>query len=691
MQIRDLVRSLGFPGQIHYNYTSGQAGTNQSDNLKDAMQKSGGMTGEKGQTPGVFQRMISYAHMPIHDMAFAIDNGPEDDTSINAYTDLVALGLRLHISTIYNWLEGYGVTLCDMPPSLREEGNYEAEVWAAKEREIQKELGTVSGEVKKWMDNLGLTPDMLYYAVVNPFQIDKEAYVQPIVMERVRDLGLLRLKIPKEYGGLGFNQREYDKVLRALTQNLSGTLGGIISAHSTIGSAPLSKYGTEEQKEYYLRKVAAGEGLCAFGLTERESGTDAVDGAETIAKKSADGKHWVLNGSKMFITNTQRSNILYVMAKVDDGIDEPKPTVFIVELPFRITDKKEDFLQKREELKTQGLYVSNPLNLMMIRGSNQAYIEFHDFKVPVKNKDGIDSVLGGIGNGTKVIFNSLNSGRAGFGSFCAGAASGALDLALKEAVQRSRFALYGGKLADMPTIKNYLSEMAVKVAALNATADLTTALIDEYPEMNIIAEAAAIKIFATKEAWNIGQTTARIFGGVGTMKGFPVELMLRDLWIPLIVEGVNEALKQHLVGVSAKSALKDSTSLRGIARIIRSRFHYEKGDLSFRDALWIQRTTKKLSFKALLLGAKNKEKTLLKQGELLEIADQAIELYALTAVLLKLRDKSIPEKEKEALKQYVQNVKSGNPLYPDFIADLYIDDAKIEVGEQSYRNRVLAT
>ena len=676
------------PGLLHHNskgFTDidGDTQVDQNALVDDMMKKSGGgMLGEKGQELGIFQRAISYSYMAVKDMSAALAEklSPEQEESIKAFNKLVGLGLRPSKTTIDNWIGGYyGAKPGDIPPTLQGIYNYEKMIWGVKEAVAKNTLENPQGKLKEWMDKLNVTPNTLGEALVNPFQMDEDVYISEEVLLRMKDLGLFKLKIPAQYGGLGFKQKEYDKVLRNMIHTMSGALGGIVSAHSTIGSTPLVKYGTEAQREYYLPRIAKGEGLCAFGLTEPESGTDAVDKAETTAAHSADGKDWILNGRKVFITNAHRSSLMFIMAKVDDGSGDLKPTVFIKELPFRISDTKEEIDRKRKELEKEGIYISNPLLGNTIRGSNQAYIEFHNAKIPTVNEDGIESILGGkeaIGAGAKIIFNSLNAGRAGFGTFSAEAASEAFNLALIEAVQRKRFDIYGGTLADLPKIKKFISEMAIKVSALNAATEMTTALVDKYPNMNIIAEAEAIKIFATEEAWDIVQTATKMFGGQGTMKGQAIELMFRDLWIPLIVEGVNDALRQHMVGVASRPALKDSTSLGGMVRLMKSRFHYEQGDLGFMDALRVQRATKKVSFSALNLGRKYQKQTILKQNELIKLADRIIEQYVRTSAMLKLKNPTLPLKERAALDQYVNNVQSGKREYPTWIADLYIDEAK---------------
>ena len=750
ISVHDSVRIPSFhvPGQIYHEGMPNFVDPadllllDQDQILTDMMRKTGGMTGDRNQTPGVFARMISYGHMPINDMQAAWRNGLTGaaETSIRAFTDLINVGLRPAESVIDSWIQGYGgKPPHDIPPMIRREYDYEKALFRARESQFHSVLEHPSDAMHDWMERLSLTSGILEQALINPYAIDSDPYpfIKSDELLRMRELGLFALKIPKEYGGLDLNQREYDRVLRAVIRSMSGTMGGIVSAHSTIGSAPLVHYGTDAQRRFYLPEIAKGLSLCAFGLTERGSGTDAIDGASTTAKR--DGDNYVMNGSKIFITNTQRAGVMFVLAKLVDGAGESKPTVFIVDLPFRITDSVDLMNAKRKTLakgelgelseaeskalaeanlsesekralnQEGAIIISNPLDLMMIRGSNQAYIEFKDFKLPVvKDINGtkVESILGGqegIGAGAKQIFNSLNKGRAGFGSFCAEGATAAFEAAVIEAVQRSRFPLYGGRLADLPKVKEYISKMAVKVAALNAVSELTTRLIDTYPNMNIIAESAAIKAYATEEAWEIIPTVARMFGGMGTMKGSPIELMLRDMWIPLIVEGVNEALKQHLVLVSSKPAMRAQKALglkmEGIKEawnVLAGRFKYEKGDLGLSDAWWIQRQTKKVSWDALMLGKKYGNKTALHQNEILDIADRAIDLYVATAVLIKLQDLQKPETlkekaEKRALEQFITNMSAGkgNEKYPPEIANLYIDNAMVEVGQLRYQNGVL--
>lgn len=684
------------PGQLYLpDYLGGSASSTQGSqdevvNKLMKSSKSGGMLGTGDN--GIIQEMTSGGVLRLDLLEEASENklNPEELRRIVAYTNLVNDSLRLNDSVVSSWLEGYGATPHDIAPNLKKEYEYNLARWTLTNNAAIARLQDPSADVKVWMDKLNLKFENLKEELLNPFQIDEEIYVEPELLLRMRDLGLFKLKIPKKFGGLGFNQREYDKVVRTVIHTYSGTIAGKVSAHSTLGSKPFEYYGDFNQLQYYFPKIVRGDGLVSFALTERGSGTDAINNSATIAKKEMkDGKAvYKLNGSKIYITNTHRSCIMLIFAKVDDGGSELKPTVFIKELPFRLTDTAGEIDAKRKELEKEGLYISRPLKLSGIRGSNQAYIEFHDFVIPEVNEHGVRNILGEVGEGTKVIFNSLNAGRAGFGSFCAEGAKGAFQMAVLEAIQRRRFDEHGGRLADLPPMKRYISEMAIRTEALDATVDLTTKLIDTFPHMNIIAECAAIKALATEEAWKVSTMAARMFGGQGLQKGYPIELLMRDMWVPLIVEGVNEAMKEHMIGVGAKPALKAATSpISGIG-LLTSRLRYKSGGLSLSDMLWLQRKTKSFSARALALGLLNGNKTVLRKNELLALAEEGIEIYESAAVLLKLQDKDLPEHRRLALEQFIKNVKrrarERNGMVDGFSdhSEHYPNAALVQIGKK---------
>ena len=710
-EIERNFRSLS-PGQLYLPQVLGGASSKEQEDqgllVRKLMAKSGGMLGQ-GKN-GIIQDAASGGILRLNKLSKAYQNNlsPKQQKAIDAYRNLVSDGMRPSSTVLESWLKGFGATPDDIAPNLKKEYDYNIARWLAAELASRTRLQDPSSEVKDWMDKLKINFSNLDKALVNPFQIDEEIHVNPEIYKRMVDLGLNRLKVQKQFGGMGFNQREYDAVLRALIHTHSGTLAGIVSAHSALGSKPFEYYGDFDQKRYYLTKVSKGLGLVSFALTERGSGTDAINNSAVIAKK-VDGKY-ILNSptasnSKIFITNTHKSFIMLIFAKADDGGPELKPTVFIKELPFELTDTAEQIDEKRKSLEKEGLYISQPLELSGIRGSNQAYIEFHDLKIPERNEHGVRNILGDVGEGTKVIFNSLNAGRAGFGAFCAEAAKVTFNMALLEAIQRPRFDEHGGKLADLPQVKSYISEMAVRTEALDAAVELTSKLIDTYPHMNIIAECAAIKALATEEAEGVTKMAGRMFGGQSLMKGFPIELMMRDMWVPIIVEGVNEALKQHMIGVSAKPALQAGLNPVKLFKLGATTFKYEKGDLGLMDAIWLQNKTKIFSTKVRTLGLMNGAKTAIKQKELIKLANEAIDIYQTTAVLLKLKDlkqkvqelnlnpgdKNTYEHKILALQQFVENMKyekrpmivkgviSGKEFYPEKIANAYIAVAKDEL------------
>lgn len=669
------------------------------EDIKDALEESKDMVGEKHQAEGIFHKIFR-GYVPLNFLSdLSLELEGEQKERIDAYCEIIKLALRRSESSLDYLLKGYGAEESDLKDkqALIEDYNKEKERQNKEENRTKELFKNPSSAQKDWINELNLNEDNFSKAVLNPFQIDQDGYVPPDVLARMSSIGLLRLKVPKANGGLGFTQKEYDMVLQSLA-HVSGTILALVSAHSTIGSAPLLMYGSEEQKSKYLGEVSKGEYLVAFGLTEPTSGTDAVGKMKSIAKLSEDGKNWIINGEKIYITNIHRSGVVYLMAKTDTGKDLPvermKPTVFIVELPFRITDSMEDINNKRAELHKLGMKMSKPLDLMMIRGSNQAHITFDNFKVPV------DNVLGGVEGGNKVIFNGLNKGRAGFGASSAEAARHIFYSSLKHASTREMFKVFGGKQSDLPQVKKYISEMATRVCALRTVSDLTTAIIQEHgDEVNIIAECAAIKILATEGNWSVSNYALRLWGGTGTMKGHPggMEVNLRDAWIGIVVEGVNEAMKQLVAGVGVQAVKGDadtigrhlmwfvkpfmgskkSDSSKSKKRkpfkpdffggFIKSHFnlaagmlHFETGDLDFGDALWIQLHAKVLSMKTAVLGLKYGNKMVVQQMELIRMSEVAMDLFSIAAVQIKLKKHGheIIAAEKLALKRFVDVTKS---------------------------------
>lgn len=663
----------------------------EKEEIKSVVKESQEMVGEKRLEEGIFHKIFR-GYLPLN-LLSNLTIEPKSKEKITAYCNLVNIALRRSKSSQEYLFKGYGTTKENAHDrmTVANELNEDTAKLEAMDKESSFMLGNPSPALKDWLQRLNISKEEIGEPILNPFQIDQEAYIPTNVLERMSKIGLFRLKVPEKYGGLGFSQKEYDAVLRTLV-HISGTLLAVVSAHSTIGSAPLMLYGTEEQKDKYLTEVSKGNYLCAFGLTEPTSGTDAVGKMKTVAKLSDDGKYWIVNGEKIYITNIHRAGIMYLMAKTDHGenipVEKMRPTVFIVELPFNIHDSLDEIKKKINELSKQGMHMSMPLDLIDIRGSNQAHIVFRNFKVPV------DKVLGGVDGGSKVIFNGLNRGRAAFGASSAEASRFIFETAIQRATTREMFKVFGGKQSDLPQVKKYLSKLATTSASLRATSDMTSAYIEEYGDsMNIIAECAAIKILATEGSWEAANYGLRIWGGTGTMKGHPgmMELAFRDAWIGIVVEGVNEAMKQLVAGVGVQGVKDDfenivkhyltmfmpfkktdpakkkkrkfkfdlfGSFIPAHFRLIGGLLKFETGVLNFGDALWLQFHTKLLAFKTAILGMIYGNKMVVKQLELIRMSDIAMDLYSLSAVMIKLKnDENYTRAEKVALKRFIKVTK----------------------------------
>ncbi len=551
------------------------------------------------------------------------------------------------------------------------------------EAKVRETLANPTPELKAWLDKYNLTADDLAEPVADYVKMDADAYIPPEVWGRMAKIGAFGLKVPTEYGGHGLTQKEYDLVDRALART-TGAIAGAISAHSTIGGA--LKLGTDEQKAKYYPQLAAGEYMAAFGLTEPGAGTD-VGRMKTTARLDDDGKNWVLNGEKIFITNTHRSGVMYVFARTDMGIhsnDPKKHTAFIVELPFRTSDTKEELDRKRAALAAKGMIISDPLNLMMIRGTNQAHIQFKDFKVPY------ESVLGGvekIGAGLSEPFNALNAGRAGFGPAYSESANLLTQRSVEHARKREMFKQYGGKEKDMPAIRDKIADMAMKRAALDALSDMVSAYIEQYEDegYNIIAEAAAIKVKSTEDNWDVAQAAMHVFGGAGTMKEHPsgVERAFRDAWIGIIVEGVNDAMKQLAVGTSLNRMAQEELMKGRLDKWLKNRImgRFQKGGLAGSDARWLHSRARALNTKVMTVGAgkafdsvqdalgaheysvkgvfkRLNHKMETNQRDLLRMFDVSIDIFTMAAVMLKLKNNpDLPAEEKAALEGYIARTK----------------------------------
>jgi len=352
----------------------------------------------------------------------------------------------------------------------------------------------------------------------DPLLNDKISEVPEETIEQLRELGAFGLQVPVELGGTGLTNTQYARVTEIVGANDLG-VGIFVGAHQSIGFKGILLVGTPEQKEQYLPKLATGENFAAFALTEPHAGSDASS-VKTRAELSPDGKHWIMNGSKIWISNGGIAEVFTVFAKtpvVDEatGTTQEKVTAFIVERSFG------------------GVSNGPPEDKMGIKCSNTAEVYFEDTPVPVEN------VLGGIGNGFKVAMAILNNGRFGMGAALSGTMRSTIAKAADFATNRPQF---GFKIDTYGAIQEKIARMSMVHYATESMAYMVSGTMDRgYDDYQL--EAAISKIFASEAAWFVTDEAIQTCGGMGYMKSMGLEKVMRDLRIFRIFEGTNDILR----------------------------------------------------------------------------------------------------------------------------------------------------
>ncbi|XP_061253247.1 complex I assembly factor ACAD9, mitochondrial isoform X3 [Bos javanicus] len=355
---------------------------------------------------------------------------------------------------------------------------------------------------------------------VDSRKIDQEGKIPDETLEKLKSLGLFGMQVPEEYGGLGLSNTMYARLAEVI--GLDASIAVTLAAHQSIGLKGIILAGSKEQKARYLPRLASGEHVAAFCLTEPASGSDAAS-IRTRATLSADKSHYVLNGSKVWITNGGLANVFTVFAKTEvvdsDGSVKDKITAFIVERDFG------------------GITNGKPEDKMGIRGSNTCEVHFENTRVPVEN------VLGEVGGGFKVAVNILNSGRFSMGSMVAGMLKKLIEMTAEYACTRKQF---NRNLSEFGLIQEKFALMAQKAYVMESMAYLTAAMLDApgFPDCSI--EAAMVKVFSSEGAWTCVSEALQILGGSGYVRGYPYERLLRDSRILLIFEGTNEILRMYI-------------------------------------------------------------------------------------------------------------------------------------------------
>ncbi|CAB3373406.1 Hypothetical predicted protein [Cloeon dipterum] len=381
-----------------------------------------------------------------------------------------------------------------------------------------------------------IDPTEKFFAEQNdPAKNDATEQVDPVTLQGLRELGAFGLQVPTELNGVGLSNTQYARMVEIVGANDLG-VGITLGAHQSIGFKGILLYGTDAQKQKYLPKVASGEHFAAFCLTEPSSGSDAGS-IKTRAVLSPDGKHFILNGSKIWISNGGLAEVMTVFAQTPikdekTGAEKDKVTAFIVQRSFG------------------GVTSGPPEKKMGIKCSNTTEVYYEDVKVPIEN------VLGGVGNGFKVAMNILNNGRFGMGAALSGTMRAVIRKAVDHAVTRVQF---GHTLKEYGAIQEKIARMAMLQYVTESMAYMISSNMDS-GSVDYHLEAAISKIFASEAAWYVTDEAIQILGGMGFMKDTGLERVMRDLRIFRIFEGTNDILRLFvaLTGIQyAGSHLKE--------------------------------------------------------------------------------------------------------------------------------------
>ncbi len=462
----------------------------------------------------------------------------------------------------------------------------------------------------------------------NVAKIDKQLQnpdLVPALLDEAGALGILGASLPEEYGGMGIDFNSESVLSEELGK--AHSFGVSAAAHTGIGTLPILYYGTEEQKNKYLPKLATGEMKAAYCLTEPDSGSDAL-AAKTRADLSEDGKHYIINGQKMWITNAGFADVFTVFAKIGGE----HFTGFIIEAD------REGVTLGDEEIK------------LGIKGSSTRQVFFENVKIPVEN------LLGEPGKGHRIAFNVLNIGRYKLGLMVMGGSKRVIDIAANYASERHQF---GVPIASFGAIRHKLAEMCIRTyAAESATYRISQLINDrikllehegmDRPQAKLTAaeeynvECAILKVFGSEVLDYTVDEAVQIFGGTGYSEEYPVARIYRDARINRIFEGTNEINRMLAVGQLMKKALKGKLDLLGPAtKIIDELMEIpDFGDEDENDLFYHEKKAMVNSKKAILLtagaAAKKFMMDLEKQQEiLLYFANMLIDVFAMESVLLR--------------------------------------------------------
>lgn len=446
------------------------------------------------------------------------------------------------------------------------------------------------------------------------------------LMDKAGQLGLLGTSVPEEYGGFGMSFNTSMRVAEITGAGFSFSVA--LSAHTGIGTLPIVYYGNEDQKSKYLPLLASGEWKAAYCLTEPDSGSDANSG-KTKAVLSDDGKHYIINGQKMWITNGGFADLFIVFAKIED---DKNLTAFLVEKSFG------------------GITMNEPEKKMGIKGSDTRQVFFNDCQVPVEN------MLSARGNGFKIAVNILNIGRIKLGIACIGGSKGSLNHAINYSNERKQF---GVSIASFGAIKHKLAQMAVKIYASESACYRAGQNIDDLIEdlksqgmadgeaklkalEQFAIECAMMKVHGSEVLDYVVDEAVQVYGGMGFSAESPVERGYRDSRINRIFEGTNEINRLLTVDMLLKRAMKGELNMMGPAMAVSKEimsipdFGADEADGLFAKEKKVLKNLKKA---ALMVAGAGVQKLMMKlqdeQEVLMNVADMLIEIYVAESALLR--------------------------------------------------------
>lgn len=346
-------------------------------------------------------------------------------------------------------------------------------------------------------------------------EIDDEERFPAETVEKMARLGIMGIPVPKEYGGAGGDNLLYTMAVEELSR-VCATTGVVVSAHTSLCCAPIMEHGTEEQKRKYLPKLASGEWIGAFGLTEPNAGTDASAQQTTAVRE---GDHYVLNGNKIFITNASAANVFIIMAMTDKSQGTRGISAFIVERDF------------------PGFSVGKKEKKLGIRGSATCELIMENCIVPAEN------LLGKEGKGFSIAMKTLDGGRIGIASQALGIAQGAMDETVKYTKERKQF---GKPIAKFQNTQFQMADLETRIQAARLLVRRAAWKKDRKEPYS--ADAAMAKLFAAETAMDMTTKAVQFHGGYGYTREYPVERMMRDAKITEIYEGTSEVQRMVIAG-----------------------------------------------------------------------------------------------------------------------------------------------